>query len=140
MSSVTIFNLTDTPTAALRENRLVGAHLEVCGQLIPPGGSVSLKREEWNVSKKRYQHLVDKGAIAEDKVPDSYKKKQQPQPTAKATPKAPPPPPPVPAKLDQKTEQKPAQQEPKGEQKVEQKTEEKPTEEDKPSPPEKSGT
>lgn len=65
-----IFNLTDVPTAKLKQHGLVGQTIVVGTALVQPGGEAELADD--SNARAHAQHLVDVGAVAFDQLPPVY--------------------------------------------------------------------
>jgi hypothetical protein len=82
-----VFNLTDVPTKALAQHKLLNQTIVVGGKAIPPGGSVDLEGKRGEVASAH--HPLKVGAAAIDDLPRYYQE-------GKARPKASPTPPSAP--------------------------------------------
>lgn len=76
-SLVKVTNMTNTDSAVLKQFRLGNHSLEVCGQMVDPGKSVTLPREDWLLATRSYDRLVKLGAL---KVEDVEEKPEEAAP------------------------------------------------------------
>ena len=67
-SHVKVTNVTDVKSPRLSQFRLDNKSLEVCGQMVAPGKSAVLPKEDWLAQSRSYERLVKLGAL---KVEDS---------------------------------------------------------------------
>jgi hypothetical protein len=88
-----VFNLTDVPTKALVQRKLINQTIVVGRTAISPGSSAELKGEAHEHSSLK--HPLSVGAAAMDDLPQVYIDGK-----AKPAPKPAPPPPPAPVVTD----------------------------------------
>lgn len=71
---VKVSNKTKDAKGVLEQFRLVDVDLEVCGQLLTAGSSVTLPQEDWSLQKRSYERLLKLGALSVEEVKDEEEK------------------------------------------------------------------